>query len=90
MNENVADLSVRRGERIGEELEYASRFWVQHLCLVSMTEDGLQTVIVLLKTFMEENFIPWLEVLSICNELHAAVIALRDVKQWLANVSSSF
>lgn len=87
MNKDVKDLLIRRKECIGDALEYACRFWAQHLCLASIAEGELGTVTSLLEELMQKHLLSWLEVSSICNELPAAAASLHDIQHWLVKVS---
>jgi len=66
---------------------YACRFWSKHLCLMSRTADSVAEILELLKKFVEQQLLQWLEVLSITQDLRAAVYCLTDVERWLVNVS---
>lgn len=88
MNQEVGDLYTRRRECIGDALEYACRFWAKHLCLANNVGDDLRDVTALLQEFMAHNFLSWLEVLSICDELRIAAAALHDVQGCIAKVGS--
>lgn len=86
MNLDISDLLQRRKEFIGDALEYACNFWGRHLCLSFLDHDQLGVVIDLLREFMGRHLLSWLEVMSICNELRAAVTALQSVKELLVKV----
>lgn len=88
MNRDVDDLFVRRKHHVGDALEDACLSWVKHLCSAFMDDDDRKNVMRLLQEFMEQNLLPWIEVLSICSELRTAVSALHDIQVWLAKVGS--
>lgn len=87
MNKDVEDLSIRRGKCISGALEYACRFWAQHLRSCSSVGADDQLTLTLLKTFFEKHLLHWLEVLSILSELRIAVCCLDFLKEWLAKAS---
>lgn len=88
MNNDVADLSQRRQEYIGDALQYACVFWAKHLEAGSVEENHSQQIIPLLLEFFHHRLLAWLEVLSVSGELHSAVHSLHHVKVWLLRVSS--
>jgi hypothetical protein len=87
MNEDIDDLGERRARHIGSELEYACKSWAAHLHSVSNCSDNAGQIIKLLDLFFKHHLLSWLEVLSIIGDLSCAVHSLRDVRNWLVNVS---
>ena len=83
LNSDIEDLEARTKDRIGVALEYACRSWHNHLIEVR----GDVTVIVsALRSFMQERFLAWLEVLSVTGAARGAVIALENLMPWLREV----
>jgi len=83
MNKDMP-LSQRR-QNVGESLEYACRFWAQHLAVASDLESTSETkkeIFGLLHKFFDEKVIFWLEVLSLTENLHSSVYSLSDAKTW--------
>jgi hypothetical protein len=88
MNRDVEDLHSRRKEFISDALEYACRFWTHHISLGSKTGEDIGPMLVLLQDFFEHQFLFWIEVLSILEDLGITIYSLRRVQEWLRNVSS--
>jgi hypothetical protein len=88
MNDDVSDLSERKKRFIGNPLEYACKFWADHLHMAKISDKELISKIVAsLTKFFQRDSLPWLEVLSILGKLAVAVHALNKVVQWLSVVS---
>jgi NACHT domain len=88
MNDDVSDLSERKKRFISNALEYACKFWADHLHMAKISDKELISKIVTsLNTFFRRYSLPWLEVLSILGKLAVAVHALNKVVQWLSVAS---
>jgi len=83
LNSEVKDLDVRIKDHISIALEYACQYWHSHL---TRAADDVGSVIFDLRFFLEENFLTWLEVLSVLGAVRGAVAALKNLIQWLEKV----
>ena len=72
INSEVIDLRERTSEHIGQALKYACRSWYKHL--VGAIPARITPV---LRRFLKEKFLFWLEVLSILGTVKEAVYALE-------------
>ena len=72
VNSDVIDLGERTNEHIGQVLEYACRSWYKHL--VGAIPARIMRI---LRRFLEEKFLFWLEVLSVLGAAREAVHALE-------------
>ena len=72
VNSEVIDLRERTNENIGQALEYACRSWYKHLVGAIPAR-----VTPILRRFLEEKFLFWLEVLSILGAAKEVVHALE-------------
>jgi hypothetical protein len=91
MNKASALSHRRRG--IGESLEYACRFWAQHLAASSRSPSDAdqKELLSCLHEFFEHKVIFWFEVLSLTENLHSSVYSLGDARTWvLSGVSLPF
>ena len=88
MNKASALSHRRRG--IGESLEYACRFWAQHLAASSRSpSDADQNELLsCLHEFFEHKVIFWFEVLSLTENLHSSVYSLKDARTWVSSCVS--
>ena len=76
VNSEVVDLRERTNEHIGQALEYACRSWYKHLIGVIPAR-----VTPILRQFLEEKFLFWLEVFSVLGAAKEAVHALEATEK---------
>ncbi|KAF8217372.1 hypothetical protein K438DRAFT_1557258 [Mycena galopus ATCC 62051] len=79
LNSDVPDLSDRINTHIQTELKYAALFWAYHLLNSSIDDE----IISHLKAFMTTQFLHWLEVLSLLNEVPVAAESLEGAENYL-------
>lgn len=84
-NDKIDDLQFRLSKHISPALIYACCFWDDHLGRVRFGRDLFAQV----RTLFEENFLFWLEVLSLKNSVDLASPALSSLVVWLASVQQS-
>ncbi|KAF8966797.1 hypothetical protein BDZ97DRAFT_1917311 [Flammula alnicola] len=88
----IMPLSSRR-QKIGEGLEYACRFWAQHLTeassLPSVEEKNI--ILAFLRGFFSETRMQffWLEVLSLVEDLHISAYSLNRIKIWILKCAAN-
>ncbi|KAF9784547.1 hypothetical protein BJ322DRAFT_851719 [Thelephora terrestris] len=80
LNSEVKDLQTRINNRIGIALQYACQSWHSHLV---ETREGITGVISYLTIFLKNNFLAWLEVLSVLGEVGGAAVGLEKLMTWL-------
>ena len=89
VNSEVIDLRERTNEHIGQALDYACRSWYRHLEVGAI----LAHITPILRQFLEEKFLFWLEVLSVLGATKEAVHALEATAkcEWVevCRISSS-
>ena len=83
LNLEVEDLGVRVEGRISTALQYACKSWHNHLTEVSGDIAG---IVPALRSFLQERFLAWLEVLSVIGAARDAVVALEKLMPWLREV----
>jgi len=86
LNSEVKDLETRIDNRISIALRYACQSWHGHLTKTVSDANG---IVSLLRDFLEEKFLAWLEVLSVLGAIKAAVVTLDRVIHWLQQVCPS-
>ena len=84
-NDQVPDLQSRIDRYIPLALNYACRFWDNHLELMTF-EHGVFTK---LRSVFEEKFLYWLEVLSLTGNIGFATPALSSLAGWLGKARST-
>ncbi|KAF9645952.1 hypothetical protein BDM02DRAFT_3271339 [Thelephora ganbajun] len=83
LNSEVEDLETRTNDRISNTLQYACRSWHNHL---TKTEGDVADVASLLRIFLEEKFLAWLEVVSVLGAVRGAIAGLEQLIPWLREV----
>ena len=83
LNSEVRDLQTRIDGRVSVALQYACRSWHNHL---TETREDVIALIPYIRTFLEEKFLEWLEVLSVLRDVGGAVVALEKLMTWLQEV----
>jgi hypothetical protein len=78
-NSEVEDLEDRISRYIPEALQYACRFWGDHLSLAGSDPELYGYV----QTFFRKNLLAWLEVLSLLGALNHAFPSLDMAESWL-------
>ncbi|KAJ7366048.1 WD40-repeat-containing domain protein, partial [Mycena albidolilacea] len=76
LNIDVPDLSDRITTHIKAELKYASLFWAHHLCATEVDNEILSE----LKSFINNQFLHWLEVLSLLGQVPSATESLKGIQ----------
>ena len=84
-NSQVPDLQSRIDKYIPSALNYACRFWGDHLELIAFEHN----VFIKLRSVFEERFLYWLEVLSLIGDLSLATPVLSSLKGWLGKALST-
>ena len=83
LNLEVEDLKTRVKDQISTALLYACKSWHNHLTGVS---GDITAVVPVLRSFLQEGFLVWLEVLSVTGAAKDAVVALEKLIPWLQEV----
>ena len=83
LNSEVKDLRTRINDHISVTLQYACQFWHNHL---TKTGGDVTNVVSLLRIFLEEKFLAWLEVVSILGATRRAIAAFEQLVPWLQEV----
>jgi len=89
LNQEVKNLADKVKDHISPALEYACGSWYHHFTKIGKGED-ITCVLDALRTFLKQNFLPWLEVVSVLGIARGAAVALRQLIQWLQEVCSLF
>jgi len=81
MNSEVDDLQERTEKFLSPALQYACRSWHKHL--IGIVPMHMPKIASVLHSFLERNFLFWLEVLSVLGAMREAVDALDMVTKYL-------
>ena len=82
-NSEVTDLQAMVDDRVSTALQYACRSSHNHLV---EAQGDITDLVLCLRTFLEEKFLAWLEVLSVLGDAGGAVVALENLMPWLDEV----
>ena len=83
LNMEVQDLQAKIENRISIALQYACRSWHNHLAEIRRDAEA---IIPILRSFLQEGFLAWLEVMSVTGTARGAIIALDNLMHWLQEV----
>jgi hypothetical protein len=78
-NQDVPDLENRVTKHIPAHQSYACRFWEDHAREIIFKSTEVQ----ILKVFLHEHFLHWLEALSLIGQLSSASSALESSSKWI-------
>jgi len=88
MNQDIQDpLPQLLEDNIGGAIRYAYTYWARHLMLSSTSE--LSDLIIDLAISMLQNIPPWIEVMSLENQLGEVICSMNSLLNWLEKVSCS-
>ena len=82
-NSDVGDMEARIERYLDPALQYACRSWHIHLADKNKVSVPVLDITSALHQFLEENFLFWLEVLSVLGAVRNAVDALQAAVDWL-------
>jgi len=83
----VEDLSSQLKDHIGDALEYACRFWPDHLSRIPSNSPDTKEVQQAMDEFSTTDLLCWIEVLCLTGNLDAGVYGLNVTQQWYISVS---
>jgi hypothetical protein len=78
-NSEIPDLAFRIQTFISSELSYSCRFWAEHLSESTQEEKLYEQV----QEFAKEQFLYWLEVMSLCKQVNLASGMLNMLINWI-------
>ena len=88
--EEVKDLSTRKAVYIGDALEYACKFWTNHLASTATRTTSTSHDIEVdkgINEFLTTSLLFWIEVLSLTGNLDVGVYAMNRIEVWYMKVS---
>jgi hypothetical protein len=83
LNSEIEDLEMRVEGHISTALQYACKSWFSHLTEV---RGDVADIVSILRSFLQEGFLAWLEVLSVIGAARDAIVALEKLMLWLQEV----
>jgi len=88
MNQDIHNLPQLLENKISGAIQYACTYWAKHLSLSPTSEDFAEQIIDL-ATSMLQNSPPWIEVMSLENQLGEVIHSMNSLLDWLDKVGSS-
>ncbi|KZP21256.1 hypothetical protein FIBSPDRAFT_1044218 [Athelia psychrophila] len=82
LRENMCNLTLSqpvRNESISESVAYASKFWIEHVCLVTDTSEDFADVVY---QFMHGHLLHWIEALAIMKAYDVVMRLLPRLLKW--------
>ena len=89
MNQDIQDLSQLLENKVGGAIQYACTYWAQHLGLSPTSKDPVGPIVNLAINTLQ-NAPPWIEVMSIKNQLGEVIHSMNSLLDWLDKVSGSY
>ncbi|KAG8730321.1 hypothetical protein FRC12_020339 [Ceratobasidium sp. 428] len=77
-DKNVPDLPARVEKAISKQLLYACRYWVAHCTSAKLS----QNLVSMLREFASEQFLLWMEVMSLSGNIDKGVTSLKKAQKW--------
>jgi hypothetical protein len=77
-NRDISDLQVRVEKYISHCLQYSCHYWVDHLIAVTFNSEAVTRA----EDFLYQNFLFWLEVMSLCGWVPNSLGALSRLMMW--------
>ena len=90
MNQHAPDLPQLLERRLGGGVRYACSHWARHLKLSSISVGGYIGQVIDLTSRVLRSAPPWIEVMSLENQLEEVIHAMYDLLGWMDKVSDSF
>ena len=89
MNQDIQDLPQLLENEIGGAVQYACTYWAGHLRLCPTSEDFAEQIVDLITKTLE-NAPPWIEVMSLGNQLGEVIHSMNSLLDWLDKVSDPY
>ena len=84
MNRDVANLSELLEDKLGSAVQYACGYWAMHVQSSPTTNDYAIPLIASVAEFMENNAVPWIEVMSLDNRLESVIQSMFNLLDWIS------
>jgi hypothetical protein len=82
LNSELPELPLRVKQRVPEPLQYACRYWVEHLLNISPNHAS-KGAMVQLRGFLFKRLLHWIELSSLLGQLDTALASLKSLEEWL-------
>ncbi|KAF9644576.1 hypothetical protein BDM02DRAFT_927883 [Thelephora ganbajun] len=89
MNRDVADVPKLLERKVGGALRYACGYWAMHVQSSPTTNDHAIRLIASATEFFKNDAVPWIEVMSLENQLEGVIHNINSLFDWLDKVGVS-
>ena len=86
MNRDVANLPDLLENQVGSATRYACGYWALHLRSSPTTSDPSIRLVSSVTEFFQRNAVPWIEVMSLENQLESVIHSIYHLLDWLGTV----
>ena len=86
MNRDVPDIPDLLEDKIGGALRYACASWAMHVRSSPIDNDHASRLVTSATEFLKENVPPWIEVMSLENQLEGVIHNINNLLDWLGTV----
>jgi hypothetical protein len=83
LRENICGMTLpyhKKSKPLSDAISYASKFWIEHVCLVSSVDDDILNQIC---NFLDNHLLHWMEVMSILKSHDHTIRSVDDLMKWL-------
>ena len=87
MNQDVLNLPQLLKNKVGGTAQYACSYWARHLVLAPTSGDYAPKVITSVSKMLKSPA-PWIEIMSLKNQLEEVIHSMYGLQAWLDKVSS--
>ena len=86
MNRDVPNLPELLENRVGSASRYTCGYWAMHVRSSPITIDYAIRLVSSATEFFEKNVVPWIEVMSLENQLESVIHGIYNLLDWLGEV----
>ena len=83
LRENICDMTLPYlswKKTLPEAISYASKFWIEHICLIS---DVLNDIVDQIYAFLVKHLLHWMEAMAILDSHDDTIRSIHNLKEWL-------
>jgi hypothetical protein len=86
MNQDVGNLPEILESKVGSATRYACEYWILHLRSSPTTGDYANRLLLSATEFFKDKVVPWIEVMSLENQLEGVIHGIYSLLDWLGTV----
>jgi len=86
MNREVANVPELLEDKVGAASRYACSYWAMHIRSSPIHDGHASPLITSATEFFKKNPLPWIEVMSLENQLEGVIHSLNNLTDWLGMV----